>query len=75
MLALAISLLWFLIYAICLCGVVWIVLYGINEFIYTIPDKITKGIWFIVFLLVVIALLTLLAGGGGGIPHPNMSFR
>jgi hypothetical protein len=64
MVALAISLLWFLIGVIALCGVVWLVLYGISTFIYAIPPLVEKGIWFIVLLLVIIAALTLLAGGG-----------
>lgn len=64
MIALAINVLWFLIGAIALCGVVWLVLYGINEFIYTLPPRLVQGIWFIVLLLVLIALLTVLSGGG-----------
>ncbi len=72
MLAMAISLLWLLIYAIVLCGVVYLVIYGIKEFIYPIPPRLEQGIWFIILLLIVIAVLTVLAGGGG-IPHP--SFR
>jgi len=63
MIALAIQVLWFLIGAIALCGVVWLVIYGINEFIYTLPPRLVQGIWFIVLLLIIIAVLTLLAGG------------
>lgn len=70
MLALAIQLLWLLVYAICLCGVVWLVLYGIREFIYAIPAQLEKGIWFIVLLIIVIAVLTLLAGGSVGNIRP-----
>lgn len=63
MLPTAIQLLWLLIYAIVLCGVVWLVIYGVREFIYPIPPRVEQGIWFIVLLLVIIAVLTLLAGG------------
>lgn len=63
MLALAIQILWFLIGAIALCGVVYLVLYRIKTFIYAIPDLVERGIWFIVLLLVLIAVLTILAGG------------
>jgi hypothetical protein len=65
MIALAIQVLWFLIGAIALCGVVWLVLYGIKAFIYDLPARLEQGIWFIVLLLVIIAALTILAGGGG----------
>ncbi len=70
MMALAISILWLLIYAICFCGVIWLVLYGIKKFIYPIPERLEQGIWFIVLLLIVIAVLSLLAGGGGGLRAP-----
>ena len=66
MLDIAIQLLWLLIGAIILCGVIYLVLYGIKEFIYAIPPRVEQGIWFIVFLLIVIAVLTLLAGGSMG---------
>jgi len=74
MLSLAISLLWLLIYAICFAGVVWLVLYGIREFIAPIPAQVEKGIWFIVLLLVVIAMLTVLSGGMN-VPKPFFSVR
>jgi hypothetical protein len=63
MIAIAIEVLWLLIGAICLAGVVWLVLYGINKFITEIPPRLEQGIWFIVLLLIVIGALTLLAGG------------
>lgn len=63
MIQLAIQLLWFLIAVIVLCGVVWLVLYGINTYVHPIPPKVEGGIWFIILLLVIIAALTLLAGG------------
>lgn len=71
MLALAISLLWMLIYAIILCAVVWLVMYGIGRFITPIPDRIQQAVWFIILLLVIIAVLTALGGGGFHAP----SFR
>lgn len=73
MISLAISVLWFLIGVLALCGVVWLVIYGIKTFVSEIPARLEQGIWFIVLLLVLIALLTLLAGGGGSIRMP--SFR
>lgn len=71
MLGMAIGLLWLLIYAIAFCGVVWLFIYGINQFVYQMPARLVQGIWFIVLILVVIAALTLLAGGGG-VPHPSL---
>lgn len=64
MLALAISVLWFMIGVLALCGVVYLVLYGIKTFIYAIPPLVERGIWFVVLLLVIIALLSTLSGGG-----------
>lgn len=66
MLQLAINLLWLLIAAIALAGAIWLVLYGIKEFIYAIPPRVEQAVWFIFFLLIVIAILTLLAGGSVG---------
>jgi CDP-diglyceride synthetase len=63
MIAIAIEVLWLLIGAICLAFVIWLVLYGIKNFITPIPDRIEKGIWFIVLILILIGGLTLLAGG------------
>lgn len=71
MLALAIQLLWFLIGVLCLCGIVALVIYGINTFIYAMPARLVQGIWFIVLLLVLIAVLTMVAGGG----IHSLSFR
>ena len=59
----AISLLWFLIGAIVLCGVVWLVLYGLKNIAgLAIPTRLEQGIWFIVLLLVLIWLLMALTG-------------
>jgi hypothetical protein len=63
MIAIAIEVLWLLIGAICLAGVIWLVLYGIDHFITQIPPRIEQGVWFIVLLLIIIGALTLLAGG------------
>jgi hypothetical protein len=70
MLNLAINALWFLIGAVCLAGVIWIVLYGVKEFIYAIPARLEQGIWFIFLLLLIIGALSLLAGGSGAVRFP-----
>lgn len=60
---LIISLLWMLIYAILLCGVVWLILYGIKQFIYKdFPPQLEKGIWFIVLVLILIMFVSALTG-------------
>lgn len=60
---LIISLLWMLIYAILLCGVVWLVLYGIKNFVYReFPAQLEKGIWFIVLILILIMFISALIG-------------
>lgn len=64
MIQMAISALWVLIGVVALCGVVYLVLYGINHYVHPIPERVTQGIWFIILLLVIIAFLTILAGGG-----------
>jgi len=70
MAAIAINLLWLLIGAICLAGVIYLVLYGINSFITQIPARLEQGIWFIFLLLIIIYAISALFGGGSGIPHP-----
>lgn len=72
MIDMAISILWMLIGAIILAGVIWLVLYGIKTFIVAIPERLEQGIWFIVLLLIIIAALSLLAGGGGHINFPKL---
>jgi len=64
MASLAINVLWFLIGLIVLCGVVWLAIWVIEQFIMPIPDQIKKGIWVIVLLLALIFLITVIAGGG-----------
>jgi hypothetical protein len=68
MAGIAISLLWLLIGAIILAGVIWLVLYGIKNFITAIPAKLEQGIWFIFLLLIIIYAIT--AFVSGGVPHP-----
>ena len=68
MAGIAISLLWLLIGAIILAGVIWLVLYGIKTFITPIPSKLEQGIWFIFLLLIIIYAIT--AFVSGGVPHP-----
>lgn len=68
MAGIAISLLWLLIGAIILAGVIWLVLYGVKNFICPIPAKLEQGIWFIFLLLLIIYAIT--AFVSGGVPHP-----
>lgn len=72
--AMAIQLLWFLIYAVVFCSIVALVLYGIKTFVYKeMPEIVVKGVWFVVLCLVLIALLTVLMGGSvGGIMRPPL---
>ena len=55
----------------CLAGVVWLVLYGINKFVTPIPARLEQGIWFVVLILIIIGALTILAGGGFRRPFPG----
>jgi hypothetical protein len=64
MVAMAISVLWFLIGLIVLCGIVYIAIWVIESFVYPIPEKVKQGVWVIVLLLALIALLSVLVGGG-----------
>lgn len=73
MTAIAISVLWFLIGLIILCGIIYLAIWVIESFVTPIPDKIKQGVWVIVLLLALIALITAVAGGGGGVRMP--SFR
>jgi len=74
MIQLAINILWLLIGAIIICGVVYVVLYGLKNIAgIPIPDRIEQGVWFIIFLLVLIAALSLLATGS--IHGPSLSVR
>jgi hypothetical protein len=64
MLAMAISVLWFLIGLIILCGIIYLAIWVIEQFVTAIPEKIKQGVWVIVLLIALIALLSVLAGGG-----------
>lgn len=72
MLAIAISILWFLIGLIVLCGIIYLAIWVIESFVYAIPEKVKQGVWVIVLLLALIALLTVLVGGGGGLRFPSL---
>lgn len=71
MIGIAISVLWLLIGAIILLGVVWLALYVIKMFV-EVPPPIEKAIWAIVLILCLIGALTILAGGGGGLHVPTL---
>lgn len=61
-----VSLIWLLIYAIALCLVVWVIFWVLRDFMgVSIPDKVEKGIWLIVFLIILAWLVTSLIGAGG----------
>jgi hypothetical protein len=64
MVAMAISVLWFLIGLIVLCGIVYIAIWVVESFVDPIPEKVKQGVWVIVLLLALIALLSVLVGGG-----------
>jgi hypothetical protein len=64
MVSMAISVLWFLIGLIVLCGIIYLAIWVIESFIMPIPERIKQGVWVIVLLLALIALLTALVGGG-----------
>lgn len=73
MLSIAISVLWFLIGLVILCGVVYLAIWVIESFVRPIPEKVKQGVWVIVLLLALIALLTIIAGGSiGGIHAPAL---
>jgi hypothetical protein len=63
--AFVIGLLWALFWCIVLAGVVWFILYGIKEFIWAIPEKLEKGVWFLFVLVCLIAIISVFAGGSG----------
>lgn len=71
MIGLAIQGLWLLIGVIILCGVVYLILYGLKNIVgVPIPARVEQGIWFIIMILILIAVLTMLVGGGGAMmPH------
>jgi hypothetical protein len=64
----AVNLLWLLIGAIILAGVIYLVLYGIKTFITPIPERLEQGIWFIFLLLIIIYAITAFMGGSFHVP-------
>ena len=72
MAGIALELLWLVFWVIVLAGVVYLVIYGINEFIYALPAKMVQGIWFLFLLLCIIGLVTIFAGGGGHNAVPRL---
>lgn len=71
MAGIAISLLWLLIGAICLAGVIYLLFYGVENFITPIPERLKQGIWFVFLLLIIIYLIMALTGtGGASLQHP-----
>jgi hypothetical protein len=70
MVGIAISVLWFLVGLIILCGIIYLAIWVVEQFIMPIPPKIKQGIWVIVLLIALIALITALAGGGINTAHP-----
>ena len=68
MIDIAINVLWFLIGLVILCGIIYLAIWVIENFIMAIPEQVKKGIWVVVLLLALIALITALAGGGVRFP-------
>lgn len=75
MLSMAIGVLWFLIGLIILCGIIYLAIWVIEQFVMPIPEQVKRGVWVIVLLLALIALLTVLAGGGMGNIKSPFSFK
>jgi hypothetical protein len=72
MTGIAISVLWFLIGLIILCGIIYLAIWVIESFVIAIPEKVKQGVWVIVLLLALIALISTLAGGGSGFRLPKL---
>jgi hypothetical protein len=68
MAAIAINVLWFLIGLILLCGVVYLAIWVIEQFVIAIPEKVKQGVWVVILLLAIIALITAVVGGGFHFP-------
>jgi hypothetical protein len=62
LIALAINILWFVLGALIICGVVWLALYVVKLFA-PVPAPIERAVWCGVLILCLIALLTLFGGG------------
>ena len=72
MINIAIQVLWFLIGLIILCGIIYLAIWVIEQFVTPIPPKIKQGVWVVVLLLALIALLTMVVGGGGSFRFPSL---
>ena len=70
MTGMAISVLWFLVGLIVLCGVVYLAIWVIEQFVTVIPHKVKQGVWVIILLIALIALITALTTGGTGFRSP-----
>lgn len=68
MTAIAVNILWFLIGLIILCGIVYLAIWVIENFVYPIPEKVKQGVWVIILLLALIALISAVAGGSFRFP-------
>jgi hypothetical protein len=70
MVGIAIQVLWFLVGLIILCGIIYLAIYVIEQFVTPIPPKVKQGVWVIVLLIALIALITAIAGGGTHVINP-----
>jgi hypothetical protein len=68
MAGMAVNILWFLIGLIILCGIVYLAIWVIEQFVIAIPEKVKQGVWVIILLLALIALIGAVAGGGFHFP-------
>jgi hypothetical protein len=68
----AIGVLWFLVGLIILCGIVYLGIWVIEQFVHPIPEKVKQGVWVIILLIALIYLITILVGGGGSMRLPRM---
>lgn len=60
----AIGVLWFLVGLIILCGIVYLAIWVVENFVHPIPEKVKQGVWVIILLIALIYLITILVGGG-----------
>ena len=70
MVAIAIGVLWFLIGLVILCGIVYLAIWVIEQFVYPIPERVKQAIWVVVLLLALIWLLSIVTGSGPPIRIP-----
>lgn len=69
MTAIAVSVLWFLVGLIILCGIVYLAIWVIESFVTAIPEKVKQGVWVIILLLALIFLIGALTGHGPSMPR------